>query len=413
MRKIYLFLILAAILVSPAQAQGISLAADSISKSLARQYGSLTTLQRVRLVRQQLADAVMNGQVRPIPQLLGYLAQTVPDSVPTVQPREAMALLLAAGAFRPLLKRVAADKADREQRQYRKQPLLPPDALAELADYYLSEHLESLTAKTQSLTNEEATFIRLLLEVLPRGGVSPDSEIRIKIFQQQYPDSSYGYVLTGYQKQEQVKASLRARQARQEREYFPSLYAPLQVHFDGYMSGGFGLLTGSLGDAFRLRYNFFGLGTEVGLGKCLLNLHTHYGSIAVRNDFAYDGTTYPASNSLNYAFVEISAGYRLFSSKRLALSPFVGASYCDFTFTAPVGSVGSSPDQLTHVYLKRPFTAGFILDIVPGNREKELSWLVKVRGGFREASMPLRPEINGSVFYLNIGLAFRLANIEQ
>lgn len=219
MRKIYPLLILAVLLFSSARAQvPIPVIADSITQSLNQQFpgGHPTALQRVQLVRLQLEDAVLDQKMRQIPMLLDYLTRTVPESVPTVQPREALSLLLAAGAYGPLLQRVLADKAEPAQRRYRQAMLLPSYTLGDIADFYLATHAEALTAQTQKRPTEEAGFIQLLLEVLPRGGVSPAVNSTIQQFRRQYPNSPYNYVLKEFQTQERVKAKLRKWQVRHE-----------------------------------------------------------------------------------------------------------------------------------------------------------------------------------------------------
>ena len=119
--RFYLLLALAGLLCSSVRAQIAPATLDSITQALNQQLpgGTPTAQQRVLLVRQQLDEAVLTQQLRTIPLLLDYLARAVPESVPTVQPREAMALLLAAGAFSPLLQRVVADKSELAQRRYR------------------------------------------------------------------------------------------------------------------------------------------------------------------------------------------------------------------------------------------------------------------------------------------------------
>ena len=165
MRKICLLLALTILLFSSVRAQVLGPAlADSITQSLNQQFpvGHPPPLWRVQLVRQQLENALLDQKTQQIPLLLDYLARAVPDSVPTVQPREAMSLLLAAGAYGPLLKRVLADNAAPAQRRYRKDPLLPPQNLGDIADFYLATHADVFTAHAQQLTTEEAAFIQLL-----------------------------------------------------------------------------------------------------------------------------------------------------------------------------------------------------------------------------------------------------------
>lgn len=425
MRKVYLLLTLAALSCSPARAQlSSSGILDSISQSLTRQLaqGSPTPLQRVFLVRQQLVEAMLDQQVRRIPLLLDYLARTVPDSVPTVQPREAMSLLLAAGAFRPLLQRVRADKADQEQRRYRKQPLLPPDVLADIADYYLAEHVESLTAQTQRLTNEEATFIRLLLDILPRGGVSPDVEIRIKIFLKQYPGSLYGSILNKFQVREQVKASLRVWHERREKEMWeeirqrqqlqsPQKWELFSFHHDtpNYTSSqlrlgsefyyGNAAFSGGLGELFQPHFNI-GAGLNIGWKRYVFHLCEAFGSAGVKRDFAYLGDTWTSGTKLKYYLIEASVGYHLLHGKGVTLSPFFGASISHFSI--PNNNLNSKLD----LYLSRPLTAGLELDLLLGKQEaySSISLLLKIRGGVRSGITPIYPEIPGALFFLSIGL---------
>lgn len=425
MKKIYLLLLGLLTFWLPAHAQ-VSVPADSITQSLDRQLGPVpaTPLQRAILVRQQLENAVLDEQLTRIPLLLDYLARAVPESVPTVQPREAMSLLLAAGAFGPLLKRVISDGSAPAQRRYRQTLLLSPSTLGDVADFYLATHVKSLTVETKKLSAEDAAFIQLLLDVLPRGGISPAIDSTIQFFRRQYPNSPYGYVLKGFQTQEAVKAQLRKwhirkeqeRQLRWEREQqawaveHPQGYAGSghDVHFDGYLNAGGGLLTGSLGDVFQLRYNFFGIGSELGLGHVVLCLHTHYGQVGARREFTYDGHTHAAGNYLNCGLAEVSAGYRVISGKRLALSPFVGLSMYSLDIPSQLATNGALVENRVRINLQRPFTAGLSLDLFLGEREKELSWLLKVRTGVRAAEASLSPEVNGLAFYLNVGLALRL-----
>ena len=375
-------------------------------------------------VRQQLEEAVLSQRLRTIPLLLEYLARTVPDTVATVQPREALSLLLAAGAYGPLLQRVLADKSAQAQRRYRQVPVARPNTLGDVADFYTATHSETLTALTQPLPREEAAFIRLLLEVLPRGGVSPAIDSTIRRFGQQYPNSPYGYVLKRFQAQEQVKADLRKWHLREEREWEQRRERRWEswegqsaqsyaggghgVHFDGYLNAGGGFFTGSLGDVFRLRYNLFGIGSELGVGRVVLCLHTHYGEVAARQSFAHDGHTYAAGNYLSCGVAELSVGYRALGGKRLALTPFAGLSTFDFRFLERVVTSGTLIESGVHIPLQRPLTAGLNLDVYLGEREKEVSWLLKVRTGIRAAEAALSPEVNGLTFYLNVGLAFRL-----
>ena len=428
MRKIYLLLVLVILLTASARGQILAPAVtDSITQSLHQQFpgGHSYTLWRVEKVRQQLEGALFDQQLRTIPMLLGYLTRTVPDTVTTVQPREALSLLLAAGAYGPLLQRVLADKPVQAQRRYRQAPVARPNTLGDIADFYTATHTEALMELTRPLPREEAAFVRLLLEVLPRGGVSPAIDSTIRRFGQQYPNSPYGYVLKGFQTQEAVKAQLRKWHIREEQEWqlrweqrqqqswggqHPQTYAGFGhgVHFDGYLNAGGGLLTGSLGDVFRLRYNFFGIGSELGLGHVVLCLHTHYGQVGARRDFTYEGHTYAAGNYLDCGLAEVSAGYRVISGKRLALSPFVGLSTYSFGFSQQVVTGGTLVESGVQIALQRPLTAGLSLDLFLGEREKELSWLLKVRTGVRAAEASLSPAVSGLAFYLNLALAFRL-----
>ena len=336
MQKIYLLLVLAAMLFSPVRAQVISRAAsDSISQALVRQYGSLTTLQRVGVVRQQMEEAVMDERLRQIPLLLGYLARTVPDSVPTVQPREAMSLLLAAGEYDLLLTRVAADKTDQQKQWYQKWALLPPYTLADIADFYLAEHIGPLAARTQNLAAEEGAFVRILLEVLPRGGLSPEDDTTVQRFRQRYPNSSYGYVLRGFQEQEKVKMSLRAWHERQAREFY-SFHGTTPVDGAEYklsrfrygldFHSGTGFFTSGLNQAFRPLFNF-GHGFEFGWDRYMLYLRNYIGTAETRAPYTYDGRTWPTGLRLNYYVPEISLGFRVVESKRLLLTPFAGISW--------------------------------------------------------------------------------------
>ena len=428
MRKICLLLALVLLLCASGRAQIVPSRLDSVTQALNQQFpgGHPYTLWRVERVRQQLEEAVLDQQPRRIPLLLDYLTRTVPDTVPTVQPREAISLLLAAGAYGPLLQRVLADKPAQMQRRYRQAPLARPNTLADIADFYTATHIEPLTAQTRKFNPEEAAFIRLLLEVLPRGGVSPALDSTIQRFQQQYPDSPYGYVLQGFQTQEQVKAKLRKWRVREAQEWQQQWERRRQqpwggqsdqtyaggmghgVHFDGYLNAGGGFFTGSLGEAFRLRYNMFGIGTELGLGRVVLCLHSHYGEVGARRNFTYDGRPHVAGNYLSCGIAEISAGYRVLSGKRLALVPFVGLSTYDFRFLERVVTSGTLVESGVHIALQRPLTAGLNLDVYLGGREKELSWLLKVRTGVRAAEASLSPEVSGLAFYLNVGMAFRL-----
>ena len=220
MRKSHLFLVLVLLWFSSARAQVMTPArADSITHSLDQQFpgGPPSDLQRVQLVRQQLEDAVLEQKLRQVPLLLDYLARVVPESAPTVQPREAMSLLLAAGAYGPLLKRVLADKSEQAQRRYRQALLLIPGSLGDMADFCIATHAENLKAQTQKLPTEEAVFIQLLVEVLPRGGVSPAIDSTIQRFRQQYTESPYAYVLKAFQTQEQVKGQLRQWHVRADK----------------------------------------------------------------------------------------------------------------------------------------------------------------------------------------------------
>ena len=181
------------------------------------------------------------------------------------------------------------------------------------------------------------------------------------------------------------------------------------VHFDGYLNAGGGFFTGSLGDAFRLRYNFFGIGSELGLGRVVLCLHTHYGEVSARRNFIYEGRTYTAGNYLSCGIAEVSVGYRVFGGKRLALSPFVGLSFYDLRFIEQVMAGGALSERGVRIALQQPLTTGLNLDLFLGEREKEGSWLLKVRTGVRAAEASLSPEVSGLAFYLNVSLAFRLA----
>ena len=434
MKKIYLLLIGLLSFWLPALAQ-VSAPLDSIAQALDQQLGPIpaTPLQRAIMVRQQLQDAVLDEQLTRIPLLLEYLARAVPESVPTVQPREALSLLLAAGAFGPLLKRVIADKAALAQRRYRQALLLPPSALGDVADFYLSTHTEALKAQSQSLTTEEAAFITLLLEVLPRGGVSPALDAEIDSFQQQFPHSEYGYLLRDFHNAEQNKISLRALQEEEEKqnqlarqaEWGASELARREntkkwrVAYDAWelKSGhpsrfcygldfysGTGFFTNGLNAAFRPRYNL-GNGFEFGWDHFMLYLRNYIGWAEARTDFSYDGHVWPAGQTLNYYIPEVSGGFRLVDRPHFMLTPFAGFSW--FYFAPSSSDSKANPALKMDVFMRYPFTAGINLDIpvIKTRNGSELGyWILKVRSGVRAAEAPLRPALHGTLFYLDIGI---------
>lgn len=419
MRKIYLLLVLALLLSSSVRAQIVPDKLDSITQSLNQQFpgGHPYALWRVERVRQQLEEAVLDQQMRRIPLLLDYLTRTVPDTVTTVQPREAMSLLLAAGAYGLLLQRVLADKSAQAQQRYRQAPVARPNTLADIADFYTATHVETLTAQTLALTQEKARFIQLLLDAMPRGGVSPDMDAEMQQFRQQYPSSPYNDVLKSFQTQEEVKVNLRAWHIRQEaeqvarsrQEWGASSTVPSvdQLHFDGEANGGTGYFTGSLGHAFQFRYNL-GLGIEFALSRYLISLRTNYGPVAVQEAFTYEGVTYPAGNNTSYSMPEVSLGYCVVNRKRVTFAPYVGAAVGEFSLPEQPGAANGRNGKV-HVYLNRPLTTGFIFSFLPGEpNTKKLNWVLKIRGGVRAAAMSSRPDVNGGMFYLSAGVGYRV-----
>ena len=417
MRKIYL-LLLFSMHCFTAKAQTTTPARlDSISQALNQQLGGgpATPLQRVVLVRQQLEAAVLDQQWQQIPLLLDYLALAVPQSVPTVQPGEAMSLLLAAGAFGPLLKRVVADQAEPVKARYGSAGLLPPTLLADVADFYSGTHVEVLTTQAQALPAEESRFVRLLLEVLPRGGVSPDLDSTIRQFQWRYPSSRYGSVLKNFQAREQVKAQLRKWHEREESEkrkrwenewqqQRSTAPSTLESHVDGYLNLGTGYFFGSLGQAFRQRYNF-GLGSELCLHRYVLGLRVHFGGVEVRENFTNNGIVYPAG-SISLTNPEVSVGYQLLQTKKVSLSPFIGVSLYHFTFPEQVPGTGRNGK--VQVYLNRPLLAGLVFDYSPNKESASMNWVLKLHSGLRAAQLPDRPDVSGMIFYLNVGVGYRV-----
>ncbi|GAA4035671.1 hypothetical protein GCM10022409_20500 [Hymenobacter glaciei] len=413
MRKIYLLLTLTALLFSPVRAQVLlPTIADSITQSLNRQFPDrqLSAWQRAQLVRQQLENAVLDQQMPKIPLLLEYLAHAAPDSLPAVQPREAMSLLLASGAYGPLLKRVLADKSAQAQQQYRLAPVARPNTLADIADFYTATHVETLVAQTQKLPQEEAAFIQLLLEVLPRGGVSPATDSTIQRFQQRHPHSPYGYVLKAFQTQEQVKVSLRKWHVREEE--FGSAYSLhnpnyrlSHLRFGGEYHCGTAIFTGGTGEVFGPGFRA-GVGAELGWDRCMLYLGGCFGWATVRNDFTYLGNSWSRGTKLHYYFLDASVGYHLINGGKVVLTPFVGLSMGNFYL--PV----NNSDRSLELYLSRPLTAGLGIDIVVGEGESNAtlsSLMLKVRGGVRAGNTLIKPDTPGTLFYIDLGFGFRVA----
>ena len=416
MRKIYLFLLLS-LHISAAHAQPTTpVRLDSITQALNQQLagGPATALQRVVLVRQQLEAAVLDQQQRQIPLLLDYLALAVPKSVPTVQPGEAMSLLLAAGAFGPLLKRVVADQTEAAQQRYAGAGLLPPSSLADVADFYSGTHVAALTAQAAGLSAEESGFVRLLLEVLPRGGVSPDMDAAISAFLQQFPVSPYAYLLRNFRQEEQRKITLRILEAKETAARNASWRAVETARISNLRFGvdvhsGTAFFTGALGEAFQSRFNL-GAGADLAWKHYVLFLRDYLGWATVRTDFTYLGNHWSSGQRVQYFIPEASFGYRFFDSddELLTITPFVGVSVAYFSLPVAV------TNRETELYLDRPFTAGLSLDLLLGsneNQNKATSLRLKIRGGFRAAPVPMLPDKSSFLFYLNVGLGYRIANI--
>ncbi|UOQ99477.1 hypothetical protein MUN81_08295 [Hymenobacter sp. 5317J-9] len=365
-------------------------ATDSITRQLNRRLtqGTVPPMVRVVQVRELLLADLRRDEVRQVPQLLAYVAQTVPDSVTAVQPPEAWALLLAAGQFEQLLKRVAADNPFDAPRLARPRLQPPRDGLFDLTQDYLVRHEADLRARARQVRvpAEDSTFLQLALSLLTQRRFSPTSQglnADLQQFLDRYPRSEYGYFV--------------ARAVRPE-------YKPSRFSYGLDFHSGTGFFTGGLNADFRPVFNF-GHGFEFGWDRYMLYLRNYIGTAETRRPYTADGHTWPAGQRLNYYVPELSVGYRLLEAKRLQVTPFVGASWCNF---APAKMEDrKNPDLDFDVTYGHPLTAGLDLNILLWRTESgpEIgSWLLKIRSGVRAARSPQAPAASGTLFYLDVGI---------
>ena len=420
-----LLLLLLWLLPGAVSAQVPAVRGDSLAPLPARPLpnGGLTTTQQVNRVRAQLHDALLKKQVGRIPALLDFLARRVPATVFTVRPDEAWALLATTGQFDLLLRRVAAATSVQEAAPPPRRSAGIRDTLLEEANFYLATHADTLTAQTRPLADEPGSFVRLLLDMLPRGGTSPLDDADITRFFKLYPSSPYSYVLTELRRQERERARLRTSMEPppesiragphtidiwKDRE--PEVYHSLRFRLDGCLGGGLGLFTGQLGDNFRLRYSPFSYQPAFALNQFVLGFNLSGSEVKVFRDYTYDGSTCLAGNNMEYLQLELMGGYRFFSGQRLSLTPFIGGGASNLSFIERRLYSGALVEKGVRAEFQRALVVACVLDIRLNKEEKQLNWILKIRAGVRGASLAQHPELSGQVLDLGVGIGFRLTS---
>lgn len=383
-------------MLSAASAQ-VAAPTDSIIQALNQRLlqGPVSPMLRVVQVREELGYDLQNNRTNRIPGLLDFLLHRIDpaEHLGRATTYEQALLLAAAGQFPQLLLQVRRTPFFLGSSCLVTEEEPPRDNLTLLAQHYVAAHNDDLllAAKKAHLSAADSSFLPLLLRVLPYSHWSVPDGINSALlaYLGRNPTSVYRPIIEQYVRY----------------EYLPS---PFTV--GGGVFAGSTVFTGELGQAFSNgpRFGF-------GLDGTWKRWQTHFaygtGSTEPRQTYVFDGAVWSPDLSINHIQLEWGVGYCVLETRWLRVAPFAGLSLLYLT-PYKVKDKVIRPEDDRRLWCAQPLTAGLNLELKLDKQQQfgpgangDASWFIRLRGGWRQASLTAGPGAAGSVYFAELGIA--------